>query len=172
MRKSLMLSGAIFALALVAGTATPALASSSPASTNHASGYTLTPSAPQGTATTAHTTGAGKNHILAAGDIQIPAAGLIQCSGDVCLQTLSCGTYCTIHVWANTYGFRGHFELQYGCSIAGCTTQNSINTYWHAGGRGVDFGGVFDGLTGHAIAWEGGPPWKNIGHVGFTLGSI
>jgi hypothetical protein len=164
MRKSLMLSAAIFALALAAGTATSALASSSPASTNHANGHTLTPSAPQGSATTAHTTGAGENHIL--------AVGHIQCGGDVCLQTLSCSTYCTIHVWANTYGFTGHFELQYGCSASGCTTQNSINTYWHAGGSGVDFGSVFDGVAGNAYAWKGGPPWDNIGSVGFTLGTV
>jgi hypothetical protein len=73
-------------------------------------------------------------------------------------------------VWANTYGFRGHFEIYYGCSMAGCTTQNSPNVYWHAGGSGYIFYGVPAAANSATVnAWEGGPPWHNIGQVFFYL---
>ena len=97
--------------------------------------------------------------------------GALLCSGDVCIQSLCAGCDIqSIHVWANTYGFRGHFMIKYGCSVAGCTYQNSTNVYWHAGGSGWIFGGVPGAaLSATVIAWKGGPPWTNIGDVFFYL---
>jgi hypothetical protein len=98
------------------------------------------------------------------------SAGDIECNGDACVQNIGSDGpgVVKLHVWANTYGFRGHFELSYGCSIGGCTTQNSINTYWHAGGSGWIFSGVSCGVSGYAYAWKGGPPWTKIGAAGWS----
>jgi hypothetical protein len=97
--------------------------------------------------------------------------GAVLCNGDVCIQS-QCA-HCTvqsIRAWANTYGFRGHFEIIYGCSIAGCTTQNSNNGYWHAGGTGYTFHGVPAAAgSANVDGWKGGPPWTKIGDVGFYL---
>jgi hypothetical protein len=97
--------------------------------------------------------------------------GALLCGGDVCIQSLcaGCATQ-SIHVWADTYGFTGHFEISYGCSMAGCTVQNSTNVYWHAGGSGWIFGGVPGAAESATVtAWEGGPPWTDIGGVFFYL---
>jgi hypothetical protein len=122
-----------------------------------------------GTAAAA-TVHAPAGHSAARAPVAISAAGKIQCGGDICIQNLGCDSVgiCVIHAWANTYGFRGHFELQFGCSIGGCVSDNSINTYWHAGGSGWDFGGIPADLGIGAYAWEGGPPWKQIGSVDFS----
>jgi hypothetical protein len=77
------------------------------------------------------------------------------------------GLEVTIHVWANTYGFTGHFELFAVAPDANEFLQNSPNVYWHAGGSGYDFynNGAFPSLCAHA--------WKGTSSTGFTdIGTV
>lgn len=104
--------------------------------------------------------------------LAIPAAyGAIQCSGDVCIQS-HCA-HCLeqpIAVWANTYTFTGHFEVTFGCTIGGCTVFNSPNRTWRAGGTAWISPVVPSAAnSANAYGWKGGPPWTQIGDVGFYL---
>jgi hypothetical protein len=99
------------------------------------------------------------------------AYGAILCQGDVCIQS-QCA-HCdvqNINAWANTYTFTGHFELTFGCSIAGCNNFNSPNRSWPRGGTHWTFDGVPAATISASVrAWKGGPPWHAIGNVGFYL---
>jgi hypothetical protein len=108
----------------------------------------------------------------AASRIDVPdTLGPVVCNGNTCVQS-QCA-HCdvqSIRAWANSYGFTGHFEIVYGCSVAGCTTQNSNNQYWRAGGTGYTFHGVpAAAISATVNEWQGGPPWTKISDVGFYL---
>lgn len=99
------------------------------------------------------------------------ALGAVLCSGDVCIQS-QCAhcNFQNIRVWANTYGFKGHFKLVYGCSVAGCNTFYSPNQYWRAGGTGYTFDTVPSAvISANVYGEKGGPPWTQIGYVFFYL---
>jgi hypothetical protein len=99
------------------------------------------------------------------------AYGDIECSGDVCIQS-TCA-HCLdqrINVWANRTTFTGHFELTFGCTIGGCTVFNSPNRRWPAGGTHWTSPEVPSAAnTANVYGWKGGPPWTQIGDVGFYL---
>jgi hypothetical protein len=99
------------------------------------------------------------------------AYGDIECSGDVCIQS-TCA-HCLdqpINVRANRTTFTGHFEVTFGCTIGGCTVFNSPNRSWPAGGTHWTSPAVPSAAnTANVYGWKGGPPWTQIGDVGFYL---
>jgi hypothetical protein len=103
------------------------------------------------------------------------ALGKKICQGDVCIQSQNAGALQeNIRAWANTYGFKGHFEMQFGCSPGICNTINSNNQYWRAGGTGYTFDGIPSGVGACVTAWNGpfdtGSRWRSIGDVCFEVG--
>lgn len=145
--------------------------SAASAATVHPSSHALKASSSVAPEAAAQASGAG----VAPGGLRVGAVpdalGAVLCGGDICLQS-QCA-HCAqqnIRVWAHTYGFRGHFEIQFGCSIAGCNTLNTNNAYWHAGGTGYTFTNIPSAvISSNVYGWKGGPPWTQIGHIGFYL---
>jgi hypothetical protein len=101
-----------------------------------------------------------------ASSISPDSAGKLICSGNLCIQRVTSveNNEAYVEAWANTYTFTGHFAL-YGPDgwIA-----NSKNKQWIGGGAGwlplIPAGGGY-----YIIAWQGGPPWANIGEVSFSV---
>jgi hypothetical protein len=94
------------------------------------------------------------------------SVGKLICSGNLCIQRVTSveNNEAYIEAWADKDSFTGHFAL-YGPDgwIA-----NSRNQRWIGGGAGwlpeIAAGGGY-----YIIAWEGGPPWDNIGEVAFSV---
>jgi len=94
------------------------------------------------------------------------SAGKLLCSGNLCIQRVTSveNNEAYVEAWANSYTFTGHFAL-YGPDgwIA-----NSKNKQWIGGGAGwlplIPAGSGY-----YIIAWQGGPPWTNIGTVSFSV---
>lgn len=83
------------------------------------------------------------------------ADAAVLCSGDLCIQDFVGNTTQTVHAWADTYSFTGHFELEYGCSIAGCNIANSANKSWPAGGTHWSFTYTSAIISQCVWAWKG-----------------
>src|SRR5580692_2858083 len=92
--------------------------------------------------------------------------GKLICSGNLCVQRVTSveNNEAYVEAWANKTTFTGHFAL-YGPDghIANSKTQR-----WIGGGAGwmpeIAAGGGY-----YIIAWQGGPPWSNIGRVNFSV---
>lgn len=103
-----------------------------------------------------------------AGVAVVPAAGAVQCDGDLCIQRTSANGVlpATIRAWARTTKFTGHFELIFPDG----SVKNSPTQTWAAGGTGHKFTNVPGGPGYGMTAWKGtAHPFTNIGHVGFAV---
>jgi hypothetical protein len=110
-------------------------------SASAATGGTATQQSPVKAATTAHASA-------------VPAADIL-CSGDLCIQDFVGDVSQTVHAWADTSTFFGHFELEYGCSIAGCNIANSDTQWWPAGGTHWSFTYTSAIVAQCVWAWKG-----------------
>ena len=101
-----------------------------------------------------------------ASSIAPASVGKLICSGNLCIQRVTSveNNEAYVEAWAYKNTFTGHFAL-YGPDgwIA-----NSNTKQWIGGGAGwlpeIPAGGGY-----YIIAWQGGPPWSNIGQVSFSV---
>jgi hypothetical protein len=71
---------------------------------------------------------------------EIPAAGRILCSGDICLQGFDQRSKVgNIRVWARTDGFYGTFNVSWNAGGGITSTEFSPNRYWRGSGTGYVF---------------------------------
>lgn len=99
------------------------------------------------------------------------------CQGDVCIQSQNGNALQqNIRAWANTSGFKGHFEMDFGCAPGVCNVVNSPNQYWRAGGSGYIFDGIPSGVGACVKALSGpfstGSRWRGLGDVCFEVGGF
>lgn len=102
----------------------------------------------------------------AASSISPGSEGKLICSGNLCIQRVTSvvNNEAYVEAWAYKNTFTGHFAL-YGPDgwIA-----NSKTKQWVGGGAGwlpeIPAGGGY-----YIIAWQGGPPWTDIGQVSFSV---
>lgn len=90
----------------------------------------------------------------ALGALPASAAGMILCSGDVCIQTISvnaAGTSAVISAWADTKNFSGHFELM---PFSGAV-QNTADQTWIAGGTRARFTAPLTEQNSHIFTMYG-----------------
>jgi hypothetical protein len=103
------------------------------------------------------------------------ALGKIICQGDVCIQSQDKNAIQqNIRAWARNHGFKGHFEMRFGCSPGICNVLNSRNQYWSKGGHGYTFKGIPTGVGACVVPWNGpfdtGKRWRALGDVCFEVG--
>ncbi len=156
-------TSAVFVAAIACLSFSAAAASAASAATVQPSSHAVNASSNVAPEAAAHEKAA------ATAQADVPNASVL-CNGDLCVQDFVGNTTQTVHAWAYTYSFKGHFELEYGCSTAGCNIANSPNKTWPAGGTHWSFTYTSAIISQCVWAWKGPSStgtYTNIGEVCF-----